>query len=169
MAKLTGKQIEDLARSIIAGAPGGIRFAVLLKEIGQQSPETPQNTVSGTVWNLETKFPNEITKPSRGLYKPAGKSANEAVTVGNVEQVTPAGIKIKETDFYQPFAEWLKTDLAEVTAVAPLGGAGLKSKWGTPDVIGTYKPVASDLVKFPIEIVSTEIKIDPQAPVVAFG
>jgi hypothetical protein len=46
---------------------------------------------------------------------------------------------------------------------------GLRSKWGTPDVVGIYKPLASDLVKFPIEIVSAEIKIDPQAPVVAFG
>jgi hypothetical protein len=59
--------------------------------------------------------------------------------------------------------------LDEVTAVAPLGGAGLKSKWGTPDVVGVYKPRASNLIKFGLEIVSAEIKIDPQAPVVAFG
>jgi hypothetical protein len=59
--------------------------------------------------------------------------------------------------------------LGEVTDVAPLGGAGLKSKWGTPDVVGIYKSRASDLIKFPLEIVSAEIKIDPQAPVVAFG
>jgi hypothetical protein len=45
----------------------------------------------------------------------------------------------------------------------------LKSKWGTPDVVGVYKPLASNLIKFPIEIISAEIKIDPQAPVVAFG
>jgi hypothetical protein len=53
--------------------------------------------------------------------------------------------------------------------VTPLGGAGLKTKWGTPDVIGVYKPLASNLVKFPLEIISAEIKIDPQTPVVAFG
>lgn len=29
--------------------------------------------------------------------------------------------------------------------------------------------MASNLIKFPLEIVSAEIKIDPQAPVVAFG
>jgi hypothetical protein len=40
---------------------------------------------------------------------------------------------------------------------------------GTPDVVGVYKPLASNLIKFPIEIVSAEIKIGPQAPVVAFG
>ena len=45
----------------------------------------------------------------------------------------------------------------------------MKSKWGTPDVIGVYKPLAGNLIKFPLEIVSAEIKIDPQAPVVAFG
>jgi hypothetical protein len=78
-------------------------------------------------------------------------------------------VRVKESDFYGPFAEWLRDDLEEVTEVAPLGGAGLKSKWGTPDVVGVYKPLASNLIKFGVEIVSAEIKIDPQAPVVAFG
>jgi len=100
--------------------------------ISQQNPETPKNTVHGSVWNLDTIFPNEITKPSR--------------------------IKIKESEFYAPFAEWLKNDLDEVTEVVSLGGAGLKSKWGTPDVVGIYKPLASNLIKFPIEIVSAEIR-----------
>jgi hypothetical protein len=63
----------------------------------------------------------------------------------------------------------LKNDLDEVTKVAALGGAGLRSKWGTPDVVGIYKPLDSDLIKFQTEIVSAEIKIDPQQPVVAFG
>jgi len=53
--------------------------------------------------------------------------------------------------------------------VASLGGGGLKSKWGTPDVVGFYKPLASNPIKFSLEIVSAEIKIDPQAPVAAFG
>lgn len=77
--------------------------------------------------------------------------------------------KIQESDFYAPFAEYLKDELDEVTVVASLGGASLKSKFGTPDVIGIYGPTMGDLIKFPIEIVSAEIKIDPQAPVVAFG
>jgi hypothetical protein len=83
--------------------------------------------------------------------------------------VALTGAKVQESDFYEPFAQWLKADLDEVTVVSSLGGAGLKSKWGTPDVVGIYKPLASNLIKFPIEIVSAEIKIDPQAPVVAFG
>lgn len=44
----------------------------------------------------------------------------------------------------------------------------MKSKWATPDVIGVYKPLAKNHIKFDIEIVSAEIKIDQQA-VIALG
>jgi hypothetical protein len=169
MPKLSVHQIKELAKSIIASNPGGIRYSALVDQICQKSPETPKNTVHGSVWNLDALFPNEIAKPSRGLFTPAGKPSNEAVEIGSTEQVAATGVKVKESDFYEPFADWLKNDLDEVTAVAPLGGAGLKSKWGTPDVVGVYKPRASNLIKFGLEIVSAEIKIDPQAPVVAFG
>jgi hypothetical protein len=169
MAKLSVHQIKVLAKSIIAGNPGGIRFSALVDAIMHQSPETPRNTINGSIWNLDTLFPNEIAKPNRGLFTPVDKDQHETIAEGNTEQIASSGAKVKETDFYEPFAEWLKNDLDEVTVVGSLGGAGLKSKWGTPDVVGVYKPLASNLIKFEKEIVSVEIKIDPQAPVVAFG
>jgi len=169
MAKLSGKEIQKAAREIVAASPGGIRYSALIDKILEQSPETPWNTISGSVWNLNTLYPNEITKPSRGLFTSVATTENDEVVVGSKEQTAPTGAQVKESDFYQPFAEWLRNDLDEVTDVASLGGAGLKSKWGTPDVVGVYKPRARDLVKFPLEIVSVEMKIDPQAPVVAFG
>ncbi len=169
MAKLHVQQIRDLARSIIANNPGGIRYSALIKKISQQSPETPKNTIVGSVWNLDATFPNEITKPSRGLFTPISKQGNEVMLAETTEQIATSGEKVKESDFYEPFAQWLKNDLDEATKVAALGGAGLKSKWGTPDVVGVYKPLASNLIKFPLEIISAEIKIDPLAPVVAFG
>ena len=170
MAKLTVQQIKGLARSIIAENPGGIRYSALVDKICQQNPETPKNTVHGSVWNLDALFPNEIAKPSRGLFTPVAKAGtNELPVTESTEQIAETGVKVRESDFYEPFADWLRNDLDEVTEVASLGGAGLKSKWGTPDVVGIYKPLASNLIKFPIEIVSAEIKIDPQAPVVAFG
>jgi hypothetical protein len=172
MAKLNLQQIRDLARSIIASNPGGVRYSVLTQKISQQAPETPRNTIHGAVWNLDATFPNEITKPSRGLFTPILKQGNESnlvETAETTEQTTTTGTKVKESDFYEPFAQWLKNDLDEATKVASLGGAGLKSKWGTPDVVGVYKPLASNLIKFPLEVISAEIKIDPLAPVVAFG
>lgn len=169
MAKLTVQQIKSLAKQIITENPGGIRYSALVEKICQENPETPKNTVHGSVWNLDALFPNEVAKPSRGLFTPASRMSNEAPPSEGGEQIAETGQRVKESDFYKPFAEWLRNDLDEVTEVASLGGAGLKSKWGTPDVVGIYKPLASNLIKFPIEIVSAEIKIDPQQPVVAFG
>lgn len=169
MAKLTGKQIRDRAKTIVASHQGGIRYVALVRQIHTEHPETPKNTITGAVWDLDKTFPNEIAKPSRGLFTPLAAGTNDTISVGSTEQIAPTGIKVKEADFYESFAEWLKNDLDEVTEVASLGGAGLKSKWGTPDVVGTYKKQPGNVIDFPIEIISAEIKIDPQAPVVAFG
>lgn len=150
MAKFTMQQIRERARAIVAENPGGIRFGALLEQIGQESPETPRNTISGSTFNLDSIYPSEISKPTRGLFKPITVGVDEAVVVGDTEQTAPSGAKVRESDFYEPFAEWLKNDLDEVTDVAPLGGAGMKTKWGTPDVIGVYKPLAGNLIKFPL-------------------
>jgi len=168
MAKLPVAEIKKVGLSIIAAHPGGIRYAELVEAIATSHPETPRNTIHGSVWNLAAVYPDLVTKPSRGLFKPASADGDEPDEKA-VTTTTAAGVKLKECDFYDPFAQWLKNDLDEATTVVPLGGAGLKSKWGTPDVVGVYKPLASNLIKFSLEIVSAEIKIDAQAPVVAFG
>ncbi len=163
MAKLSVTEIRDLARKTVAANPGGIRYSVLVRQIADANPETPKNTIHGSVWDLASRFPTEIAKPSRGLFMPAGPG---------VEKVAPLPVispKIQEEDFYEPFADWLKNELDEATVAIPLGGAGFQKKWGTPDVVGVYKPLASHRIKFDIEIISAEIKIDPQQPVVAFG
>jgi hypothetical protein len=164
MAKLAVKQIQDLARKIVAQSPGGIRYSALVKQIYAQNPETPMNTIHGSVWDLATRFPNEVTKPSRGLFVSKSADAGGTPTVA-----LPTQTKLKEEDFYAPFANWLKNELDEATVAISLGGAGLQKKWGTPDVVGVYKPLASHRIKFDLEIISAEIKIDPQVPVVAFG
>jgi hypothetical protein len=63
MAKLGVQQIKDLAKAIIAANPGGIRYSALVDRISEQHPETPKNTIHGSVWNLDALFPNEITSP----------------------------------------------------------------------------------------------------------
>jgi hypothetical protein len=156
MAKLTRKQIKEQAKSIIASNPGGIRFSSLVDQIWQQNPETLENTIHGSVRNLEKQFPQEVGKPSRGLYTPIGTKENDTASAGSPEQIAPTtGVKV------EPFAEWIENDLDEVTEVAALGGGGLKSKWGTPDVVGTYKKLLGNVIEFPVEIASAEIKIDP--------
>jgi hypothetical protein len=164
VAKLSKKEIQDLGKSIIAANPGGIRDSALVKKIHGDNPETPVNTIHGSVWDLATRFPSEVTKPSRGLFLSANGSKCVVVT-----QPTPVMPKLSEEQFYQPFASWLKNELDEATVAIPIGGSGLQKKWGTPDVVGVYKALASHRIKFDLEIISAEIKIDPQQPVVAFG
>ena len=169
MAKLNGQQIRERAKAIVAEHPGGILTRALQDQIFAENPETNPHYIQGRTFNLHELYPKEISKPSRAVFKPKNAGGDDFVVLGDTEQIAPSGTKIRELDFYEPFAEWLKNDREEVTEVATLGGAIMKSKWGTPDVIGVYKPLAKNLIKFPIEIVSAEIKIDPQAPVVAFG
>jgi hypothetical protein len=160
MAKLSGREIQTEAVKIIRAHPGGIRFTELVNQVVQSHPETPRNTVMGSVWNLDALRPDEVRKPSRGLYQPTQAT-------GEVEE--PRAPKVQESEFYDSFAEWLRSELDEVTDVVPLGGASFRTKWGTPDVLGVYKPLASNLVKFPIEIVSVEVKVNAQEAITAFG
>ncbi len=168
MAKLTTSEVRQAAKEIILRNPQGIRYGEIVKQLVAMHPETNRNMIETQVCCLDVNLPSEILKPSRGLYKPAGLHGTEQ---GQTAQAVgkPTGVRVTEEEFYAPFAQYLKTNLGEVTVAMSLGGAAMKGKWGTPDVIGAYKPLASHRIKFDIEIVSAEIKIDPQAPVVAFG
>jgi len=128
MPKLSIRDIQKRAITIISESHGGIRYTPLFAKISAESPETPVNTIYGAIWNLQ-EVSNEIIKPSRGLYKAIGGTNDDSVVVGNTEQVASSGLKVQESEFYESFAQWLKNDLDEVTDVAALGGSIMKSKW----------------------------------------
>lgn len=163
MAKLSVQQIRERAKQIIQESATGIRYSDLVQRIVAEHPETPKNTVQGAVWDLDRRFPNLIHKPSRGLFL-----AFQEGQASPLPETVPAKLP-REEEFYAPFADWLKNELDEVTAAVVIGGAGFQKKWGTPDVVGVYKPLASHRIKFDPEIVAAEIKVDPNQPVVAFG
>src|SRR5262245_51453533 len=56
------------------------------------------------------------------------------------EGETVSQLRARESEFYESFSDWLKNDLDEATVSVPLGGSGLRGKWGTPDVVGVFKP-----------------------------
>lgn len=64
MAKLTEKQIRELARTIVLASPGGIQFTPLWKQIHQKNPATPEKDIQWKMWNLEEIFADEVTKPA---------------------------------------------------------------------------------------------------------
>lgn len=158
--KITLKAIE-----LIKSNPVGIRYSEIVAQIQQAFPDIPINTIHGTIWNLDARIPDEVYKPARGLFRHTSfKEIRE-----EEPEILPTADKIKEEDFYEPFADWLVNELEECTKTIALGGNKFKDKWGTPDVIGIREPRKSDIIKPPTEIVSAEIKIDTGNLITAFG
>src|SRR3954447_19789511 len=120
MAKLGVKQIQDVAINLVNANPGGIRYSELVRRVHGEHPETPKNTIHGSVWNLETRHPDKVSKPSRGLFVPTLTGGNGSATPPSPVVAAP---KAREEDFYQPFADWLKSELDEATVAISLGGA----------------------------------------------
>jgi len=103
-------------------------------------------------------FADLSTKPERGLFVAAGAAEREGAE--------PAA---REDEYYAPVAEFLFQEAEDLTAAVPLGGRVLGSTWGTPDVLGVYRPTAGDVLTWSPEIVSVEVKTTTRDLVVAFG
>lgn len=164
---MTKRQIiRDKAIEILKDEPKGIRWVELLKKVKSALPEMQPNTVNGSLWNLDTIAPKEVYKPAKGVWRHI--MFQEKTPEADVAHETTA-TQITEASLYGPFAEWLKNELEECTRAIPLGGNAFKDKWGTPDVIGIRSSKKSDIIQFPTEIVSAEIKLDPNSLITAFG
>lgn len=166
MAVTRTETIRDEAVRLLKEEPNGLRYSELQRRIIAAFPEVPPNTIHGATWNLDVTREGTVHKPTRGLFKFG--AASETGT-GSEEEVQPTVESVREEDFYAPFAEWLKTELGECTDAVALGGSCLGKKWGTPDVIGVYKPSKRDIIQFQPEVISAEIKTNPADPITAFG
>ena len=155
------KRVADAALSLIKANPNGIRWADLRRGVIAALPSENTNTIGGSLHHFRNHLPAGITRPDRGVYAMGDNNTGP--------EPTPVPSKHRETDFYQPFADWLVGDLEEATRAEPIGGNGAGGKWGTPDVIGLYEARPSDPIKFTTEVVAAEIKIDTQSLIVAFG
>lgn len=160
------ERITLKAKEILAESPNGIRFSELINRLRESFPDEAYGNLTGSTWNLDTRFPDEIGKPSRGLFRLTKFMAEEAVPAPEIPEVPG---KIPEGSFYQAFADWLVNDLEECTIAIPLGGNKFREKWGTPDIFGIFKGRESDIIKLPIEVVVAEVKVDTNQLITAFG
>ena len=161
--KITEKAIELLKEN-----PDGLRYSEIVRSIYEHFNNIPIKNIQWTVWELHTQLPDTIYKPSRGLFRLIEYRSEETDQLE--ERLVPKQPKrIKEEDFYTPFADWLVSELEECTKAIALGGNRFKDKWGTPDVIGKKESLRSDMIEAPIEIVSVEIKTEVTQLVTAFG
>jgi len=155
--------IRNKAVELLKDSAQGLRYYELAQELTKYFPDTPENTVYSSVWNIHTTRSKEVYKPARGLFKYRFSDEEETL---EIEKPPPT---LQEEDFYETFANWLKSDLGECSEAFALGSNYLGKKWGTPDVIGIYKPSTRDVIKFQPELISAEIKINPSEPITAFG
>jgi hypothetical protein len=161
------EKITAKAMALLETEPNGIRYSDLVRRMHEEFPDIPINTVHGTVWNLDARFPKLVYKAARGLFR---HTKYRETVVGEKQYILPPTTpKVEEEDFYQPFADWLVNEVEECTKAISLGGNKFKDKWGTPDVIGIREPRKSDIIKPPTEIVSAEVKTDTGNLITAFG
>ncbi len=167
MAKIADR-ITKIAFDILKGAPEGVRYADLVRRISSSDDKLKTNTIHGTVWNLDQRFPTKVDKPSRGLLRLKEFTDTDTDQLRS-DLVAKLPAKVSEDEFYEPFADWLQNDLEECTLAIPLGRNKFRDKWGTPDVIGKRESKRSDIMQAPVEIVSAEIKPEVSQLVTAFG
>jgi len=164
------EKIIEQTREILENSPKGIRYTDLVRSINEALPDIKINTIHGTMWNLKQKIDKgevkDIVAPERGLYILQKYYKEEGY--GESEEIKEIK-EIKEEDFYKLFADYLVNDLEECTKAIPLGGNRFQDRWGTPDVIGTYRVFGIGHIQPPTEVVSAEIKIDVNQLITSFG
>ena len=161
-------EILNKAVELLRLKEDGIRYSELIRQISLQLPDFAVNTIHGTIWNLEVRLPGKVFKPAKGIFKLIEFQEIEP-NITDPPIAISAFVRVKEEDFYEPFADYIMNELEECTKAIALGGSKFKDKWGTPDVLGIKEPRKSDIIKFPTEIVSVEIKIDTSNLITAFG
>ena len=61
--------IQAKAIEILRSAPQGMRTSQLINVIQENLPDIHPKTINGTVWKLPATRPEEVYKPSRGLFR----------------------------------------------------------------------------------------------------
>jgi hypothetical protein len=166
MEKTKKERITADALKLLETHHDGLRFSELVKKIQEIYPNESYGNFTGSIWNLDARFPDKIYKPARGLFRLTKYKPEEQPPT---EVSVPVATAAKEVEFYQPFADWLVNGVEECTKAIPLGGNRLKEKWGTPDVFGLFEPRKNDIVQVPMEVIVAEIKLDGTQLIIAFG
>lgn len=156
-------QVIAHAIEILEDNINGVRYSELVQQIQNKYSHIKKSTIQNTIVNLEVDMPDQIYKVEQGLFRLVKFRESKSSEPINKD------VKKREEAFYKPFAEYLINELEECTKAIPLGGNRFKDKWGTPDVIGVMEPRRSDIIKFPLEIISAEVKIDDNSLITAFG
>lgn len=164
-----GRKLPREARKaimqILQQRPQGLETSELVRELEKRFPGRSRKTLYRYL--SDANFEQLVYKPAKGVYALSSSLINQSTAPSSTPTPNQAGVK--ESDFYESFADFLVSELDECTRAIALGGNCFGDKWGTPDVIGIYKLPDNVPVKAAMEIVSAEIKIDREQVITAFG
>jgi len=97
-------RIHKLALNLLTNHPDGLHYGQLAKQVIDADASFKQNTVNGAVWNLDQVFPENVYKPSRGLFRLI--EFRDAETDQLKPELLPrAPSKVLEEHFYAAFAD----------------------------------------------------------------
>ena len=65
---ITGR-IYETALELLDQHPEGLRWKELLAKIEESDPGLHPKTVNGCVWKLVERYPDQVYKPSKGLFR----------------------------------------------------------------------------------------------------
>lgn len=89
------EKITSEAKKIIAAAgPEGIRFCDLVRRLEKLLPGERHGTITGSVWNLDARFPDEICKPPKGPFRLTRFKGRRSLAVSETPRET--GMCLKE-------------------------------------------------------------------------
>lgn len=166
------EKITNMAMEILENHPNGIRYADWVRKISEALPDVKLGTIQGTIYEIRHRIDKnkikDVVRPEKGLYifRKYLKEKDFAETEYSEETKTK---EVKEEDFYQAFADYLVNELEECTKAVPLGGNRFQDRWGTPDVIGTYRVLGIGHIQPPIDVICAEIKTNINQLITAFG
>jgi len=72
-------RITEKAKQLLSSKPGGLRFSQLAAALEKAFPGEPNGNITGSIWNLHTRFPNEIYKAKRGVFRSTKYRSKEEV------------------------------------------------------------------------------------------
>ena len=159
-------KVIQAALEILEEHSEGADYTNLCNLIGEKLSNVNPANIRYHVYRLPSTHEDKVYKPERGKYCLINEEEREEAE--DEPALTSDGERRNESILYQPVADFLR-GMDECTSAIPLGGNCFGKKNNTPDVIGIMQPGIGQILDFPIEVISAEVKDTPDDAVIGFG
>ena len=161
--------VIQTALAILGENPEGVGYSELCNLLAEKLPGVNSSNFNLHVYHLPETHGDEVYKPERGKYR-LRKFAQEDEQRGSpdMEPVSSGEREQRERRLYPMVADFLR-GIDECTSAIPFGGNHFGGKNNTPDVIGIMQQGIGQVLDFPIEVISAEVKYNAADAITGFG